>query len=166
LNFRVALGAPAQRRHVTGEGYLNFAGSLVAQERNRHIGKFKPTFVRATPGAPDELLSFLHRFLQGPGDRRDVEDRRLLDRHGIRGRLASLALLRSRRERPSNRRTAEHRYELAPLHSITSSARASNVGGRVRPSDFAVLRLTTSSYLVGACTGRSPGFSPLRMRSM
>jgi hypothetical protein len=25
--------------------------------------------------------------------------------------------------------------------------------------------LITSSYLVGACTGRSAGFSPLRMRS-
>ena len=30
---------------------------------------------------------------------------------------------------------------------------------------FAVLRLITSSYLVGACTGMSAGFSPLRMRS-
>ena len=30
---------------------------------------------------------------------------------------------------------------------------------------LAALRLTTSSYLVGACTGRSAGFSPLRMRS-
>jgi hypothetical protein len=29
----------------------------------------------------------------------------------------------------------------------------------------AVLRLMTSSYFVGACTGKSPGFSPLRMRS-
>ena len=27
------------------------------------------------------------------------------------------------------------------------------------------LRLMTSSYLVGSCTGRSAGFSPLRMRS-
>ena len=34
-----------------------------------------------------------------------------------------------------------------------------------RPSALAVLRLITSSYLVGACTGRSAGFSPLRMRS-
>src|SRR5262249_52878798 len=71
LNFRVALRAPAQCRHVTGEGYLNFAGRLVAQERNRHIGEFKPAFVRAASGAPDELLPFLHRFLQGPGDWRD-----------------------------------------------------------------------------------------------
>src|SRR5579863_6735058 len=47
-------------------------------------------------------------------------------------------------------------------HSITSSALASTSGGIARPSAFAVLRLITSSYLVGACTGRSAGFSPLR----
>ena len=43
--------------------------------------------------------------------------------------------------------------------------RGRHVGGTVRPSAFAVLRLTASSYLVGACTGRSAGFSPFRMRS-
>src|SRR5262245_32765981 len=48
------------------------------------------------------------------------------------------------------------------VHSITSSARASSMGGIVRPSALAVIRLI-SSYLVGACTGRSAGFSPLRM---
>src|SRR4051812_1048795 len=73
--------------------------------------------------------------------------------------------LRARRQRPRRRRAAEERDELAPLHSITSSARASRVGGMSRPSAFAVLRLMTSSYFVGACTGRSAGFSPLRMRS-
>ena len=50
-------------------------------------------------------------------------------------------------------------------HSITSSARASTAAGNSNPIAFAVLRLTTSSYLVGACTGMSAGFSPLRMRS-
>ena len=49
-------------------------------------------------------------------------------------------------------------------HSITSSARASSVGGTVRPSALAVLRLMTSSNLVGCTTGKSAGFSPLRMR--
>ena len=38
------------------------------------------------------------------------------------------------------------------FHSITSSARASTDGGIVRPSALAVLRLITSSYLVGVCT--------------
>src|SRR5262245_60066733 len=77
--------------------------------------------------------------------------------------------LGKRREWPNNRRdgrrTAEQLDELAPLHSITSSARASKVSGTMRPSALAVLRLTTSTYLFGFCTGRSAGFSPLRMRS-
>src|SRR5262245_40311103 len=75
-----------------------------------------------------------------------------------------LALLRARRERPS-RRAAEKRDELAPLHSITSSARARRVGGTSRPSALAVLRLTTNSNLVPCCTGRSAGFAPLRILS-
>ena len=50
-------------------------------------------------------------------------------------------------------------------HSITSSARSSIVSGTVRPSALAVLRFTIISYFTGSCTGRSPGFSPRRMRS-
>jgi hypothetical protein len=34
----------------------------------------------------------------------------------------------------------------------------------VRPSDLAVLRLMSSSIFTACCTGRSAGFSPLRMR--
>src|SRR6516165_9987506 len=77
-------------------------------------------------------------------------------------------LLRPRHERP-RRRAAEQSDERATFHlrdhSITSSARASTLAGISMPSAFAVLRLITSSYLVGACTGRSAGFAPLRMRS-
>src|SRR5215471_3418191 len=51
----------------------------------------------------------------------------------------------ARRERPRCH-TAEQRDELAAAdHSITSSARASSVGGTSRPSALAVLRLITSS---------------------
>src|SRR6187399_2878784 len=50
-------------------------------------------------------------------------------------------------------------------HSITSSARASKVGGTSRLSALAVLRLITVSYFVGACTGRIAGLSPWRMRA-
>src|SRR5262249_17001751 len=74
-------------------------------------------------------------------------------------------LLRPRRERPCAGCATEKRDELAPSHSITSSARASTVGGTSRPSVLAVFRLITSSNFVGACTGRSAGFSPFRMRS-
>src|SRR6266436_5627663 len=45
-------------------------------------------------------------------------------------------------------------------YSITSSAVATSEGGIVRPSAFALLRLTISSNLVGCSTGRSPGFAP------
>ena len=40
---------------------------------------------------------------------------------------------------------------------MTSSARTSTMSGIWRPSAFAVLRLSTVSYLVGACTGRLAG---------
>ena len=76
-------------------------------------------------------------------------------------------LLRARGERPKKRRhgcgAAEQRDELAPFHSTTSSARPSSGSGTVRPSALAVLRLMISSTFVDCCTGRSPGFSPLRI---
>src|SRR5262249_7696348 len=75
-------------------------------------------------------------------------------------------LLSPRRERPRRCRAPQPRDELAPLHSIPSSAATSRPGGTVRPSAFAVFRLTTVSYLVGACTGRSAGLAPRRMRSI
>src|SRR5215472_1058571 len=75
-------------------------------------------------------------------------------------------LLRPRRQRPCCRPTAEKRDELAASnHSITSSARPSSCAGTSRPRALAALRLITSSNLTGAWTGRSLGFSPLRMRS-
>ena len=45
-------------------------------------------------------------------------------------------------------------------HSITSSARTSNVGGTVRLSAIAVLRLITNSNCVGSTIGRSARFWP------
>src|SRR2546421_8126773 len=51
----------------------------------------------------------------------------------------AFGLLRSRRQRPrGSRRAAEQRDELAPSHSITSSALASSLSGTVRPSILAV----------------------------
>src|SRR6185503_19580528 len=77
-------------------------------------------------------------------------------------RLRRLLRARCKRQRC---RASSNGQELAPSHSITSSARASNVGGTAKPSAAAVLRLITNSYLVGACTGKSAGFSPLSIRS-
>ena len=71
-------------------------------------------------------------------------------------------LLRTCRERPCHR-TAEQRDELAPLHSITSSARSSIAVGNSMPIALAVLRLTTNSNFVACSTGRSAGFAPFRI---
>src|SRR5262249_46314537 len=70
----------------------------------------------------------------------------------------------ARRERPRRRRAAEQREELAALHSITSSASASNLSGISRPRALAVFRLTPSSNLVGCRAGKSGAFAPLRIR--
>src|SRR5260370_1182840 len=78
--------------------------------------------------------------------------------HGHRG------LLRARRQRPHRRRAAQECDEVASPHSITSSAMASSPGGNVRPNALAVLRLITNSNLIDCMTGRSAGFSPLRIR--
>src|SRR5262245_52339599 len=72
-------------------------------------------------------------------------------------------LLRAPRPRPCRCRAAEERYELAALHSITSSARASSVGGTSTPSARAVGRLMTNSNLLDCTTGRSAGLAPLRI---
>jgi len=53
---------------------------------------------------------------------------------------------------------------LRTAHSITSSALASNLSETVMPSALAVLRLIIRSALVDCWTGRSDGFSPLRIR--
>src|SRR5262249_45433863 len=64
-----------------------------------------------------------------------------------------------------SRMAAKGQKRALEFYSISSLACASSAGGTVMPSAFAVFRLITSSCLVGACTGRSAGFSPLRMRS-
>ena len=69
--------------------------------------------------------------------------------------------------RPSSRRPKTCTIsEVDQPHSITSSARASSVGGISRPSAIAAFKFTTRSNLTGLCTARSLGFSPLRIRSM
>src|SRR5262249_19932117 len=55
--------------------------------------------------------------------------------------------------------------ELAPFHSITSSARTMIDGGMVMPSALAVLALITNSNCVGCSTGMSAGFVPRRILS-
>jgi len=61
------------------------------------------------------------------------------------------------------RRAAEQRDELAPFHSITSSARTRIVSGIVIPKALAVLRFTASSNLAGRSIGRLLGSVPAKI---
>ena len=91
------------------------------------------------------VIALCVAFAMGDGSQKAMRNRRLRGNH-------------------RGRRATEQRDELAPLHSITSSARASRFGGTSSPSVLAVLRLMTNSNLVGCWTGRSAGLAPLRMR--
>src|SRR5262245_40823776 len=73
------------------------------------------------------------------------------------GRRADIDGRQVRARKRHMRCSNQHRY------SITSSARASSVGGTSRPSAFAVLRFITRSNFVGCSTGRSMGLVPLRI---
>src|SRR4051812_11883189 len=66
-----------------------------------------------------------------------------------------LCLLRPCHHRPRCSRTTETSNKFPPPHSITSSARASSIGGIARPCALAAVRLSTRSNLVGCSTGKS-----------
>src|SRR5215831_5749296 len=68
----------------------------------------------------------------------------------------------SKRVSREERRKLEAALEVR-IHSITSSAKAISLSGILRPSALAVVRLMTSSNLVGCTTGRSAGLVPLRI---
>src|SRR6516225_5959951 len=81
-------------------------------------------------------------------------DRRMSERNPV--NFPSLLCLR-----PSHcGREHQTSDEIAASHSITLSARANNASGTVTPIAFAVLRLITSSNLVGCSTGMSAGLTP------
>jgi len=60
---------------------------------------------------------------------------------------------------------SDKRDELAPRHSMISVAMSRRLSGTSIPRSRAVFRLMPKVNLVGACTGKSPGLVPLRMRS-
>src|SRR5213080_5294811 len=79
---------------------------------------------------------------------------------------AAAALLIPRQFRFTLRtRDERQRDELAPPHSITSSAATCSVSGTLMPSAFAGFRSMTNSNLVGCRTGNSAGLSPLGSRT-
>ena len=85
-----------------------------------------------------------------------VRRRRRLTQHSLPGDLLGLTWAGLA---PADRAS----FAGAFSHSITSSARASSIGGTSRPSERAVCKLMTNSNLVDCKTGSSAGLAPLRM---
>jgi hypothetical protein len=79
---------------------------------------------------------------------------------------APSVLLRNRAVPPQQGDPHAQQHSAPVYHSITSSANASSVEGTLRPSVLATVILIESTYFVGAWTGRLPGGSPRRIRSM
>ena len=157
----------------------------------RLVACLREARVRTAPKGVTCLGSFIARSGSGPQTQADVhpaesdkhcvhalpidgEEPRVLRRANWRARILSPSASRAISGRLAGRvplpatpppRCRAGDELTAAAHSITSSARASSIGGTSRSSALAVLRLITSSNFVGCWTGRSPGFSPLRMRS-
>src|SRR5262249_41858648 len=110
---------------------------------------------------PLDIAGFLKTFTEGGHKERVSSGRSAAEESDHRHRR----LLRPRREWPCCRRAAEQRDELAPFHSITSSASCWRCEGTSRPSVLAVLRLIASMIFVGNSIGKSPGFAPFRILS-
>src|SRR4029450_2848954 len=150
-----------ESRHLSADG--NNEGHLPMHERGRK--RRQPVVLTICPAVVDHDVRTLDKasFVQSlanDGDRMRIGSGRTAAEES---NHRQPTLLRARRQRPRGRRAAEQRDERAALHSITSSARADSAGETSRPSALAVLRLITSSNLVDCCTGKSVGFSPLRI---
>jgi hypothetical protein len=111
---------------------------VTIRHRHRASGRWRKTFLRGH--------EFMRRFLQ-----------HVLPKGFHKVRYSGLW-------HPSRRNAAARAVSGGWLYSITSSARTSSDVGTVNPIALAVLRLITSSNLVGRMTGRSAGLTPFRMR--
>src|SRR6516165_3212359 len=94
-----------------------------------------------------DIADFGQAPTEGGSHRRIRPGRRAIEKSDYRHRR----LLRLRPERPCHC-AAEKRHKPPAFHSMTSSASASSLSGTWKPVAFAVLRLITNSYLVGART--------------
>src|SRR5262249_42822439 len=154
------LGSKASRRCMRDDKVHVGTNQLSRQFGKSLIAPFRPAVFDGDVRALDitEVTQTQPEWFQPGGERR----RRCRAQESNPRHLSRL--LRACGNRPCSR-AAEQRDELAPLHSITSSARASNADGTVRPSALAVTRLMTRSNLVGCSTGMSAGFAPRRILS-
>jgi hypothetical protein len=124
-----------------------------------------PGFITAYKGSLHEsALSVRHLGRSMNGLRAGMAAPPLMAAARVAARVTSLTCQEPTFTRPLPNRRSRPEAAIRLSYSITSSARARIEGGTVRPSSLAVLRLTTSSNLVGCWTGRSAGLAPARMR--
>jgi hypothetical protein len=70
----------AERGNVTSKRHLHLTPRLLAKKRHGHIRNLKATVVRLVFRVPEQLLPFLHAFLQASRIWGDFKDRRPLER--------------------------------------------------------------------------------------
>src|SRR5262249_7713877 len=115
-----------------GDNHVDFLLHELRRDRGERLrSSFRPAIFNADVAAlnPAEFAQPVHKRL-GPW----LPYRSVIAEDGDQRELTRL--LRARRARRCGRSGAEQRDELALVHSITSSARASSVGGTSRPSAF------------------------------
>jgi hypothetical protein len=135
--------------------------TLVGAARRSHACRYccKSLFTLVIKNSPGCRRDFRVKMwgTSSPDDKLTGDLGNVIETTQIAGRR--LVRLMARNLSPGNFGLLQHNLPISDLmrrsktasYSITSSPSASSVGGVSRPSVFAVLRLTTSSYLVGAC---------------
>src|SRR6516165_11388990 len=162
---RLARAAPAQRRLVAAAAQQERDARAAAAQRRRVAAAaqqddwIRPLaqapIRRCTRGAALSASRHTHHSTRNTGRERlkRIEDHLCPGRARREGHRAAAVNGR-----------AMSAWSLCDCYSITSSARASSVGGSVMPRTLAVIRLMISSTFTACWTGRSAGLSPLRMR--
>src|SRR5262245_60323430 len=152
---QISLLKPANSRGCQRDSYIWF---LLDNLGDEHLETIRIAFTTEQFDVGRSIAALVQRI-------KEPINRRTIGKSAVQN--DNVALIRRVQGKRPRDRAAQQRDELATAdHSITSSASARSLSGIWRPSVLAVLRLMTSSNLVGTCTGRSAGFSPLRTRSI
>src|SRR5262249_20279692 len=80
----VLRGAITERGYVAAKSDLHLTPALLAKERYGDIRNLKSGLVRLVFRVPDQLLAFLHAFLQASRIGIHLEDGGLVERHKLR----------------------------------------------------------------------------------
>src|SRR6516162_9699031 len=151
----ISLLKPASGRGCERDGYIWL---LLDNLGDEHLETIRIAFTTEQLDVGGSIAALVQRIIE-------PINRRAIGKAAVQNDNAALIRRAQVKRPPRNRRAAEHRDEVAPFHSITSSAIASSDGGTLKRSARAVLRLITSSNLVGCITGKSAGLAPLRIRA-